>query len=101
MASLHTLTACLKEHLHLHGRRYKPHSPGNHGEGFDPIRTMRNCYQLLAVLDMMCDYAIVVDDFSEGRVFTTASVLIDHRNLTQHRLMSLPGAPLYQRTAKL
>ncbi|KAK9351267.1 hypothetical protein V1523DRAFT_417313 [Lipomyces doorenjongii] len=45
---------------------------------------------LYMVLSMLNSYTIMIDDFCEGRKVVTASVLIDHRNTTQHALLSLP-----------
>jgi hypothetical protein len=42
------------------------------------------------VLSMLNSYTIKIDDFCEGRKIVTASELIDHRNTTQHALLSLP-----------
>ncbi|RFU31482.1 hypothetical protein B7463_g4882, partial [Scytalidium lignicola] len=45
---------------------------------------------LYIVLSMLNSYTMMIDDFSEGRKDLTATVLIDHRNTTQHALLSLP-----------
>lgn len=42
------------------------------------------------VLSMLKSYTMMIEDFCEGRNVVTASVLIDHRNMTQHALLSLP-----------
>jgi hypothetical protein len=42
------------------------------------------------VLSMLQSYTTTIDDFCEGRKVVTASVLLDHRNTTQHALLSLP-----------
>jgi hypothetical protein len=39
---------------------------------------------------MLDSYTVMIDNFCEGRKVVTASVLIDHRNMTQHALLSLP-----------
>jgi hypothetical protein len=54
-----------------------------HGIGFSTDQ------DLYMVLSMLKSYTIMIDDFCEGRNILTASVLIDHRNTTQHALLSL------------
>jgi len=51
------------------------------GFGTDP--------DIYRVLSMLNSYTIMIDDFCEGRRVVTASVLIDHRNMAQHALLSL------------
>ncbi len=41
------------------------------------------------VLSMLKSYTVMIDDFCEGRKIVPANVLIDHRNTTQHALLSL------------
>ncbi|KAK9250380.1 hypothetical protein V1507DRAFT_36440 [Lipomyces tetrasporus] len=57
-----------------------------HGQGMG-FGTDQDLYMVLSMLD---SYTIMIDDFCEGRKIVTASVLIDHRNTTQHALLSLP-----------
>jgi hypothetical protein len=45
---------------------------------------------LYMVTSMLRDYTIMIDDFCEGRQIFAISTLIDHRNMTQHALLSLP-----------
>ena len=52
------------------------------GFGTDP--------DLYNIMSMLNSYTMMIDDFSEGRNVVAASVLIDHRNTTQHALLSLP-----------
>lgn len=42
------------------------------------------------VTSMLRDYTMIIDDHCEGRQILTLSMLIDHRNATQHALLSLP-----------
>ncbi|RDW71665.1 hypothetical protein BP5796_07699 [Coleophoma crateriformis] len=67
--------------------------------GFD---TDQDLYQVLVMLK---GYTKMIDDFSEGRKVVAASVLSDHRNLTQHALLSLPkragNAECYRLTAMI
>jgi len=52
------------------------------GFGTDP--------DLYNIMSMLSSYTMMIDDLSEGRKIVAASVLIDHRNTTQHALLSLP-----------
>ncbi|RDW66559.1 hypothetical protein BP6252_10194 [Coleophoma cylindrospora] len=52
------------------------------------FNTDQDLYQVLVMLK---SYTKMIDDFCEGRKVVAASVLIDHRNLTQHALFSLPA----------
>lgn len=45
---------------------------------------------LYMVISMLRDYTMMIDDHCEGRQILTTSALIDHRNMTQHALLSLP-----------
>lgn len=44
---------------------------------------------LYIVTSMLRDYTMMIDDHCEGRHILTLSALIDHRNATQHALLSL------------
>jgi Fungal specific transcription factor domain len=45
---------------------------------------------LYNVFSKLNNYTTMIDNFCEGRQIVAASVLIDHRNMTQHALLSLP-----------
>jgi len=54
------------------------------GTGFGTDPDLYRC------LSMLNSYTIMIDDHCDGRKVVAASVLIDHRNTTQHTLLSLP-----------